>query len=77
MTGVDERPPKGDEAPESGFEGTPEEQIRKLRLENGILMGMVEVLKGADLGHLTTGNDFRRRSGTINPHISCIRQKRT
>ncbi len=53
VTGVDERLPKGDEAPESGFEGTPEEQIRQLRLENDILRGMVEVLKGADLGHLT------------------------
>lgn len=53
MTGVYERLPQGDEAPESGFEGTPEERIRQLRLENDILRGMVEALKGADLGHLT------------------------
>ena len=53
VTGVDARLPQGDEAPESGFEGTPEEQIRQLRLENDILRGMVEVLKGASLGQLT------------------------
>lgn len=53
VTGVDARLPQGDEAPESGFEGTPEEQIRQLRLENDILRGMVEVLKGASLGQLS------------------------
>ena len=53
VTGVDARLPEGDEPPESGFEGTPEEQIRQLRLENDILRGMVEVLKGASLGRLT------------------------
>ena len=53
VTGVDTRLPEGDEAPESGFAGTPDEQIRKLRLENDILRGMVEVLKGASLGQLT------------------------
>lgn len=53
VTGVDMRLPEGDEAPESGFGGTPEEQVRQLRLENDILRGMVEVLKGASLGHLT------------------------
>lgn len=52
VTGVDARLPEGDEAPESGFEGTPEEQIRQLRLENDILRGLVEVLKGASLGQL-------------------------
>lgn len=41
VTGVDARLPEGDEAPESGFEGSPEEQIRQLRLENDILRGMV------------------------------------
>lgn len=39
----------GDEEPWEGFEGTPEEQIEQLKLENDILRGMVEVLKGASL----------------------------
>lgn len=36
-----------------GFEGALEEKIRRLELENDILRGTVEVLKGASLGNLT------------------------
>lgn len=37
--------PEGSEHAWSGFEGTPEERIRQLELENDILRGVVEVLK--------------------------------
>jgi transposase-like protein len=37
----------------SGFGGSEEEQIEQLQLENDILRGVVEVLKGASLGSLT------------------------
>jgi len=39
----------GDEPAYAGFEGDKDEQIRKLQLENDILRGMVEVLKGVSL----------------------------
>lgn len=43
----------GDEPAWSGFEGSEEERIEQLQLENDILRGVVEVLKGASLGSLT------------------------
>ncbi len=45
--------PEGSEHAWSGFEGTPEECIRQLELENDILRGVVEVLKAASLDALT------------------------
>lgn len=44
---------EGDEHAYDGFEGTLEEKIRQLELENDILRGTVEVLKGASLGNLS------------------------
>ena len=53
VTGVDERLPQGGKPAYSGFDGDRDEKIRQLELENDILRGLVEVLKGASLGQLT------------------------
>ena len=45
--------PEGSERAWSGFEGTPEERMRQLELEDDILRGVVEVLKAASLDALT------------------------
>lgn len=46
------RPVEGESNAYDGFDGDKEEQIRQLQLENDILRGVVEVLKGASLGQL-------------------------
>ena len=43
------RRPEGDEPAYSGFEGSPEERIRQLELENDILRGAVDLLKAGSL----------------------------
>ena len=45
----------GDEPAWSGFDGSPEDRIRQLELENDILRGVVEVLKAARPRALTNG----------------------
>ena len=50
---ADERLPRGDEPAYSGFDGDMDERVRQLELENDILRGLVEVLKGASLDRLT------------------------
>ena len=45
--------PDGREPAWSGFEGTPEERVRQLQLENDVLRGVVEVLKADGLSPLT------------------------
>lgn len=47
------RPVEGDGHAYDGFDGSAEEKVRQLELENDILRGVVEVLKGASLGSLT------------------------
>ena len=53
VTEVDGRLPRGGEPAYSGFDGDMDERVRQLELENDILRGLVEVLKGASLGRLT------------------------
>ena len=43
------RRPEGDEPAYAGFEGSPEERIRQLELENDILRGAVDLLKAGSL----------------------------
>lgn len=43
------RRPEGDEPAYAGFEGSPEERIRRLELENDILRGAVDLLKAGSL----------------------------
>ena len=46
------RKPEGDEPAYAGFEGGPEERIRRLELENDILRGAVDLLKAGSLGSM-------------------------
>ena len=43
------RKPEGDEPAYAGFEGSPEERIRQLELENDILRGAIDLLKAGSL----------------------------
>ena len=43
------RRPEGDEPAYAGFEGSPEERIRQLELENDILRGAIDLLKAGSL----------------------------
>ena len=47
------RTPEGDEPAYAGFEGGPEERIRRLELENDILRGAVDLLKAGSLGSMS------------------------
>lgn len=54
---IERRVVEHDESAYDGFGGDLGEKVRQLELENDILRGMVDVLKGASLGLLTNGED--------------------